>query len=152
MSSALTSPTETMPRPSPPPAGDRSEVRSPQPDGGSASRLERAQARQIQNQSPSRSQSVGASAQAGSARDAGPSGGNERDAVKDAMADLRRQLGTTLDFEIDEELDRPIVRVRNPETEEVIRQIPPEEMLAVARQLREEHNAEPQGVLLDVQR
>ena len=51
--------------------------------------------------------------------------------------------------ELDEELGRPIVKVKHPETDEVIRQIPPEEMVALAKQLREQADGEATGLLVD---
>jgi flagellar protein FlaG len=42
-----------------------------------------------------------------------------------------------LNFRVDESSGRTIITVVNPETNEVVRQIPPEELLALARTMRE---------------
>jgi flagellar protein FlaG len=42
-----------------------------------------------------------------------------------------------LDFTVDEATGHPVVTVRNKDTQEIVRQIPPEEALTVARVLRE---------------
>src|SRR5688572_22246568 len=43
----------------------------------------------------------------------------------------------SLNFRIDEITGRTIITVLNPETQEIVRQIPPEEFLTIARALRE---------------
>ncbi len=55
-----------------------------------------------------------------------------------------------LEFSIDETTDRLVVKVVDAETEEVVRQIPSEEALALARRL-EELRAEQQGLLLSTE-
>ncbi len=65
-----------------------------------------------------------------------------------ATAEANRQLaqkGRELTFEFDEEAGRVIVRLVDTQTREVLRQIPSEEVLAIARALREETAA---GALL----
>lgn len=73
----------------------------------------------------------------------------DADEVQAVADELKQRLNTQLEFEIDDELDRPIVRVTNPETDEVIRQIPPEAMLALSRQLQEASDQDVGGMLLD---
>lgn len=53
-----------------------------------------------------------------------------------------------LNFSIDEDSGRMVVKVIDAESEEVIRQIPPEEMLAVARRLRELSDERATGLLV----
>ena len=55
-----------------------------------------------------------------------------------------------LEFSIDETTDRLVVKVVDAETEEVVRQIPSEEALALARRLQETR-AEQQGLLLSTE-
>ncbi len=55
-----------------------------------------------------------------------------------------------LEFSIDETTDRLVVKVVDAETEEVVRQIPSEEALALARRLQEAR-AEQQGLLLSTE-
>lgn len=57
-----------------------------------------------------------------------------------------QNLQRDLEFTIDDETDRTIVRVIDSETKEVIRQIPSEAALAIARSLER-----AQGLLLDAQ-
>jgi len=61
--------------------------------------------------------------------------------LKDYVQNIQRDL----EFSVDKELNRVIIRVYDSETQEVIRQIPAEEMLKLARQLA---RAE-EGLLLD---
>jgi flagellar protein FlaG len=61
--------------------------------------------------------------------------------LNDYVQTLRRDLV----FRVDEETDKVVVTVVDPETGEVIRQIPSEEVMAVARVLGELQ----QGVLID---
>lgn len=53
--------------------------------------------------------------------------------IRDFVQMVRREL----QFEVDEATGRTIVTVRDAETEEVIRQIPPEEVLQIAARLEE---------------
>lgn len=63
-------------------------------------------------------------------------------AINSYVQSLRRDL----QFTIDEATDRPIVKVIDSETNEVIRQIPSEEVLALARSLEKN-----QGIILRAQ-
>lgn len=68
-------------------------------------------------------------------------------AVKEAVSRLNdyvQQLRRDLQFRVDEDVDRVVVTVVDSESGEVIRQIPSEEMLAVARSLEQ-----AQGLLLN---
>lgn len=62
------------------------------------------------------------------------------------LNDYARNINRDLEFTIDEELNQVIVRVYNAETEEIIRQIPSEEVLAMARYL-----ARDEGIILDTE-
>ncbi len=59
--------------------------------------------------------------------------------LKDYVQNIRRDL----EFTVDEEINQVVIRVYDSETQEVIRQIPAEEVLVLARQL-----ARPDGLLL----
>ena len=66
--------------------------------------------------------------------------------VKEAVGNLNdfvQKLSRTLKFSVDEESGRTVIKVVDSETKQVIRQIPPEEVLALARNL---NNGE--GVIL----
>ncbi len=62
------------------------------------------------------------------------------------LNDYARNINRDLEFSIDEELNQVIVRVYNAETDEIIRQIPSEEVLAMARYL-----ARDEGIILDTE-
>lgn len=64
--------------------------------------------------------------------------------LKDATNDLLAQMNIKLDFKVHKETDQMVVKVRNKENNEVIRQIPPEEMLELAKRMEE-----MSGMLLD---
>ena len=63
--------------------------------------------------------------------------------IQDYVQNLRRDL----QFRVDEDLNRVVVSVVDPESGEVIRQIPGEEVIAVARSLEKMQ----QGLLLNQQ-
>lgn len=59
-----------------------------------------------------------------------------REAVDHAarrIEDFVRSVGRSLDFSVDNSTGRSVLRVVNPENGEVIRQLPPEETLRIAR-------------------
>ena len=62
--------------------------------------------------------------------------------------DFVQSIDRNLQFSVSEDGSRTIITVINPETEEVIRQIPPEEVLAVSAALRDQIK---EGVLLNEQ-
>ncbi|MFP4393603.1 MAG: flagellar protein FlaG [Desulfohalobiaceae bacterium] len=66
------------------------------------------------------------------------------DQIQEATNELLAQMNIQLDFEINNELEKVIVKVRNRESGEVIRQIPPEEILRMAQRMQE-----MSGMLLD---
>lgn len=62
----------------------------------------------------------------------------DREALIDAVSTLQdyvQNIQRDLEFTVDEELGRVIIRVYDSETKEIIRQIPAEEMLKLARQM-----------------
>lgn len=74
------------------------------------------------------------------------------------LKEYLQQLPTSLEFRADEESGRIVFKVINPVTREVLRQVPPEQVLALARQIKallEEQRASdpPQaGILFDESR
>lgn len=70
--------------------------------------------------------------------------GDELEKIKKATNEVLAQLNIQLDFEIDKTLGKVIVKVINKETGKVIRQIPPEEMLKIAKRMEE-----MSGILID---
>ena len=57
--------------------------------------------------------------------------------VKELTNNMLSQLNIKLDYEEDEQLNEMIVKVMNEKTDELIRQIPPEEMLELAKRMEE---------------
>ena len=57
------------------------------------------------------------------------------DSAVSSMNDLLGTLGHSLRFNIDDETGKTIVKVMDSQTQEVIKQIPTEEMLAIAKAL-----------------
>lgn len=53
------------------------------------------------------------------------------------LNDTMRVINTKLSFSVDNETKRPIIKVTDRETEELIRQIPPEELLKVSHKIHE---------------
>lgn len=98
-------------------------------------------------------------AERGSARQALPAGGNSlprNSAVSDGAPKVSRQdvteaaeevtrglavVGTSLSISVDEQLGSTVIKVTDKETDEVIRQIPPERIVNLARFMRESTSA-----------
>ena len=94
-------------------------------------------------------------AERGNARQALPASGNSvprnsavsdgelkvsRQDVTEAVAEVTRSLavvGTSLSISVDEQLGSTVIKVTDKETDEVIRQIPPERIVNLARFMRE---------------
>ena len=57
--------------------------------------------------------------------------------IKDSLNQALSPINVALDFEEREELEDFVVKVMNKETEEVIRQIPPEAMMKMAQRIQE---------------
>ncbi len=64
--------------------------------------------------------------------------------IKKATNQVLEQINIELDFSVDKDLNTVVVKVINKETGKVIRQIPPEEMLKIAKRIEE-----MSGILLD---
>ncbi len=62
------------------------------------------------------------------------------------LNDHARAINRDLKFTVDEDINKVIVRVYNAETDELIRQIPSEEALAMAR-----HLARDEGIIVDTE-
>lgn len=76
---------------------------------------------------------------------------SDREAVERAVQDVKKAvdpMARNLQFSIDEDTGRTVVRVVDTSTKEVIRQIPSEEVLAIAKALDQESGAKKSGVLL----
>ncbi|AGA89135.1 flagellar protein FlaG [Thioflavicoccus mobilis 8321] len=78
-----------------------------------------------------------------SGRDRKPDAQADRAALDEAIAQVNRSLmgvPTDLQFKVDETLNRVIVAIVDTETGDVLRQVPPEEVLEIARRLAEDGN------------
>ncbi len=83
---------------------------------------------------------------------------NQRNDVKqedvksqiEELQQFNQSIDRSLQFKVDEELGVTIVRVIDKETDELIRQFPPEELINLSRRLKElnEHQTGHSGVLL----
>jgi len=63
-----------------------------------------------------------------------------RDAIAKAAEDIQnfvKDMGRNLNFSVDEVTGYNVVRVINPETNELIRQLPSEELLKIARNMKD---------------
>lgn len=80
--------------------------------------------------SPPRAGGRGVPVPASNASDATESGARMRQVARQ-VADSLRSIASGLEFSVDESSGRVLVRVRDKETNELIRQIPSEEMLAI---------------------
>ncbi len=77
----------------------------------------------------------------------------KQEVIKDQIKELQefnQNIDRSLQFKVDEELGVTIVRVIDKETEELIRQFPPEELINLSRRLKDlnEQQAANSGVLL----
>ncbi len=63
--------------------------------------------------------------------------GLELEMIREAINSVLKNMNVGLDFKTDNESQRIVVEVINLETEEVIRQIPPDTMLQVAMRMQE---------------
>ncbi|MFT6733170.1 MAG: putative FlaG/YvyC family protein [Polaribacter sp.] len=78
---------------------------------------------------------------------------NDKAEVKNQIEELQQfnqSIDRSLQFKVDDELGVTIVRVVDKETDELIRQFPPEELLNISRRLKElnEQGLANQGVFL----
>ena len=63
--------------------------------------------------------------------------GEFSDLVKDINTLVNQVASTKISFDVDDDTGRAIVRVLNKETGEVIRQVPPEELLTLVARMRQ---------------
>lgn len=71
--------------------------------------------------------------------------------VQQAAAELSDYLAVAsraLNIRVDQDLERPVVTVLDADTEEVVRQIPSEEAVAVARYIRSQRDSTDQQIAL----
>ena len=68
-------------------------------------------------------------------------------AVKD-LQEFVDSLDRSLSFKRDESINRSIITVRDTNTNQLVRQIPAEEVVEIARQMREDLDAKRAGMLL----
>ena len=66
--------------------------------------------------------------------------------VAEKMNQVATVFNTSLSFSVDKPTGRTVIRVVNKDTDEVIRQIPPEEMLRLIHKMRD-----VMGLLLDIE-
>lgn len=70
---------------------------------------------------------------------------DEELAVADALREITSFLGNELNFEIDKDTGKILVKILDPESHEVIRQIPTEVVVNMSKRL-----SELKGILLDI--
>ena len=59
----------------------------------------------------------------------------EMDAMVEDIREMARMFERDLEFRIEDDLNRPVVEVKDTQSDEVIRQIPSEEMVELARNM-----------------
>lgn len=75
---------------------------------------------------------------------------SKENSVEQAVSDIKdfvQNISRDLEFSVDDQSGRVIVTVLDSETQEVIRQIPPEEAVDLARKLQEQMGTESGGLL-----
>jgi flagellar protein FlaG len=65
------------------------------------------------------------------------------------LQDFVDGLGRSLSFRRDESIEKSVITVRDTQTNQVVRQIPSEEVVAISRQIREEMMEMRAGLLMD---
>jgi flagellar protein FlaG len=65
------------------------------------------------------------------------------------LQDFVDSLGRSLSFRRDESIEKSVITVRDTQTNQVVRQIPSEEVVAISRQIREEMMEMRAGLLMD---
>ena len=71
--------------------------------------------------------------------------------IRQAVADLQsfvQGLDRDLSFRLDESIDRSIITVRDANTNQLVRQIPAEEIVEIARDIKQDLDAKRAGMLL----
>ena len=67
-----------------------------------------------------------------------PPGPGDLEKAVSEINDYVQTLNRSLQFSVDDDSGRTVIKVIDPQSDEVIRQIPPEEILAIARVLQEQ--------------
>lgn len=106
-------------------------LRAPHPDAGNADPNDQVKISAQPNASPDQAANSGQSVESAVVR----------------LQDYAQRHQRNLEFKVDEGTGQIVVRVVDPETDRVVREIPPEEMLALARFLQEQSD-EGGGALL----
>lgn len=78
----------------------------------------------------------------------------QEDELSSAVSDINEYLQSIhreLEFNIDDDTGRTVIKVISPESDEVIRQIPAEEVLALARFVREQQGQSDGGIIIRAQ-
>ena len=73
---------------------------------------------------------------------------SELEAAVSQVADYVQNVQRNLSFSVDQDSGHTVVKVIDSDSEEVIRQIPSEELLALARRLRDMDSKDVKGVLV----
>ncbi len=79
-----------------------------------------------------------------------------REAVQKVVSELKAYVQSTqrnLDFQVDDKTGRVVVKVIDATNDQVIRQIPSEEMIAISRRIQEfldENQVDMRGMLLEI--
>lgn len=134
-------------RPGTAPAGG-SEQRGPATPEGRGGDLSRAAPRQGAAQAAEPGQGRRGTPDPGAGKgDGGGRPGVPAEQVRQQLNEALKRMNVGVDFNINRDLDQVVVEVVNRETHEVIRQVPPEEMLEMAKRMEE-----LSGVLLDERR
>ncbi len=66
------------------------------------------------------------------------------EAVKKVIEDLRSRLDRKIEITVDKDLGRMVVKILDEKTGDLIRQIPPEEILAISKRLKD-----MEGIFID---
>ncbi len=75
----------------------------------------------------------------------------DRTELASKVENLNQLVHRNLEFSVDEETGRSVVRVVDSDTGEVVRQIPPDQILHVISQVQNARDGQLSGVLLDDQ-
>lgn len=85
--------------------------------------------------SPARPDAAGAVARKPESTDAAPPSAQALSKAVDSINEAMKNLSNRIEFTIDDDSKRQVVKVIDPDTREVIRQMPSEEALAIAKAL-----------------
>ena len=110
--------------------------------------MEGADAAKVEAEGATQRQAASAGGNASPAQDSGA----QRMAVIEAagaISSFVQNVSRELRFDVDEQSGRTVITVMDRNTDQVIRQIPGEEVLALARVLEESTQDDPRGVLIN---